>query len=147
MTTFYICERDQAGKKDKNMDMPWTKLAPADPNREYLALLSYLPLNNYRGLPTFLRFSLQVQGQLRNTPGVVGYSLRAKLLSRNFWTLSAWTDEKVLMEFVMKIPHAQAMKGLMPHMGPTKFTKWRVPGSALPLRWDDAVRRAQQEEK
>ena len=129
------------------MDTPWKSLMQADTSREYFALLSYLPLNKYRGLPTFLRFSLQVLGQLRNTPGVVGYSLRAKLLSRNFWTLSAWTDEKALMEFVMKIPHAQAMKSLIPHMGPTKFTNWRVPGSALPLRWDDAMRRAQQGEQ
>ena len=129
------------------MDMPWTSFGTSDANREYSALLSYLPLKTYRAIPAFLRFSFQIQSQLRNTPGVVGYSLRAKPLSRNFWTLSAWTDENALMEFVMKIPHAQAMKSLMPHMGPTKFTKWRVSGSALPLRWDDAMQRAQQEEK
>ena len=129
------------------MDMPWTTLAQADANCEYFALLSYLPLKKYRAIPSFFRFTYQIQGQLRNTPGITGYSLRAKPLSRNFWTLSAWADEKALMEFVMKIPHAQAMKGLMPYMGPTKFTKWRVPGSTLPLRWDDAMRRAQQEEK
>jgi len=129
------------------MDMPWTTFAPADPSREYFALLSYLPLKKYRAIPSFFRFTFQIQNQLRNTPGAIGYSLRAKLLSRNFWTLSAWTDEKILMEFVMKIPHAQAMKVLMPHMGPTNFTKWRVQGSALPLRWDDATRRARQGEQ
>ena len=129
------------------MDMPWTSFGTSDANREYFALLSYLPLKTYRAIPAFFRFSLQIQSQLRNTPGVVGYSLRAKPLSRNFWTLSAWTDERALMEFVMKIPHAQAMKSLIPHMGPTKFTRWRVPGSALPLRWDDAIQRAEQEEK
>lgn len=127
------------------MDMPWTTLTAADPSREYFALLSYLPLTRFRAIPRFLQFTLQIQGQLRKTSGVVGYSLRAKLLSHNFWTLSAWTDEKTLMEFVNKIPHAEAMKALVPHMGPTKFTKWRVPGSALPLRWDDAMRRAQEE--
>jgi hypothetical protein len=31
-------------------------------------------------------------------------------LSRNFWTLSVWEDQKTLTEFVAKIPHGEAMK-------------------------------------
>jgi quinol monooxygenase YgiN len=116
-----------------------------DKNREYFALLSSLPLNKYRAIPGFLRFSSQIQKQLRATPGVIGYSLRAKLLSRNFWTLSAWADEKALTDFVAKIPHEQAMQAMMPHMGPTKFTKWKVLGSALPLQWEEAMQRSKKE--
>jgi len=116
-----------------------------DKNREYFALLSSLPLNKYRAIPGFLRFSLQIQKQLRATPGVIGYSLRAKLLSRNFWTLSAWAHEKALTDFVAKIPHEQAMQAMMPHMGPTKFTKWKVLGSALPLQWEEAMQRSKKE--
>jgi hypothetical protein len=128
------------------MDSPWTTFAPADSNREYTALLSYLPLNKYRAIPGFIGSLFQIQKQLQATPGVVGYSLRAKLLSRNFWTLSVWTDEKSLMDFVMKIPHAQAMKAMLPHMGPTKFTKWKVLGSTLPLNWEEAMQRSQKGE-
>jgi hypothetical protein len=51
------------------------------------------------------------------------------------------------MDFVAKVPHGKAMKALMPHMGPTKFTQWKVSGAALPLRWDEAMQRAQQGEK
>jgi quinol monooxygenase YgiN len=116
-----------------------------DKNREYFALLSSLPLSEYRAIPGFLRFSSQIQKQLRATPGVIGYSLRAKLLSRNFWTLSAWADEKALTDFVAKIPHEQAMQAMMPHMGPTKFTKWKVLGSALPLQWEEAMQRSKKE--
>jgi len=116
-----------------------------DKNREYFALLSSLPLNKYRAIPGFLRFSSQIQKQLRATPGVIGYSLRAKLLNRNFWTLSAWADEKALTDFVAKIPHEQAMQAMMPHMGPTKFTKWKVLGSALPLQWEEAMQRSKKE--
>ena len=124
------------------MDTPWIKFATPDTNREYFALLSYLPLNKYRAIPAFVKFSLQIQKQLRKTPGIIGYSLRAKLSSRNFWTLSAWIDEKQLTDFVVKIPHGQAMKAMTPYMGPTKFTKWRVMGSALPLRWEEAMERS-----
>jgi quinol monooxygenase YgiN len=128
------------------MDMPWTTFAAPDSNREYLALLSYLPLNKYRAIPGLIGFLFQIQKQLRATPGVVGYSLRAMFLSRDFWTLSAWTDERALMDFVMKIPHAQAMKTMLPHMGPTKFTKWKVASPALPLRWEEAMQRSQKGE-
>ncbi len=125
--------------------MPWKTIAQVERSREYLALLSYLPLKKYQMIPRFLQFSFQIQRQLNNSPGAVGYSLRAKPLSRNFWTLSAWENERALQDFVRKVPHLDAMRSLIPHMGPTKFTQWKVPGSALPLSWDDAMRRSSQE--
>ena len=125
------------------MDSLWKTLAPADKGREYIALLSYLPLKKYRAIPRFLQFSLQIQKQLRDTPGVIGYSLRAKLISRNFWTLSVWENEKALMDFVAKIPHGQAMRAMVPYIGPSKFTQWKVNASVLPLRWEDAIMRSQ----
>jgi hypothetical protein len=33
------------------------------------------------------------------------------------------------------------MAALTPHMGETKFVRWMVKGSQLPLGWDDALRR------
>jgi len=126
------------------MDSPWITFAPTIADREYLALLSYLPLNKYQAIPGFIRFSFQIQKQLCGTPGAIGYSLRARLVSRNFWTLSAWEHQKALMDFVAKIPHGGAMKAMAPHMGPTKFTQWKVAGSSLPLSWEEAMRRSQQ---
>ncbi len=129
------------------MDSRWIKFATPDTSREYFALLSLLPLKKFRAIPTFLKYLFQIQKQLRATPGVIGYSLRAKVLSRNFWTLSAWADEKALMDFVAKIPHEQAMKAMRPHMGQAEFTKWKVLGSALPLRWEEAMERSQKGER
>jgi hypothetical protein len=126
------------------MDSSWITFTPPDANREYLALLSYLPLNRYRAIPGFFRYSLQIQKQLRTTPGVIGYSLRAKPVSRNFWTLSVWEDQRTLREFVAKIPHGEAMRAMALHMGQPEFTQWKVAGSDLPLRWDQALRRSQQ---
>src|SRR5260370_38480679 len=129
------------------LDSPWLKFGTPDKRREYFALLSLLPLKKCRSIPTFLKYLFQIQKQLRATPGVIGYSLRAKVLSRNFWTLSAWADEETLMDFVAKIPHAQAMKAMVPHMGPTKFTKCKVLGTGLPLRWEEPMERSQQGER
>jgi hypothetical protein len=127
------------------MDSPWKALAAVDKNREYLALLSYLPLSRYSKIPLFFRLTFQIRGQLRRTPGAVGYSLRAKPLSRKFWTLSVWGDDRALMDFVAKVPHGEVMKTLAPYMGATKFTRWKILGSAIPPNWDEATRRLSQE--
>lgn len=126
------------------MDMPWVTLGQVEAGREYAALLSYLPLKTYFALPRFFLFSVQIQKQLRSTAGVVGYALRAMPMSRKFWTLSAWENDGALMDFVAKIPHEEAMKKLAPHMNKTAFTRWKVRGSEIPLRWDEAIRRSEQ---
>ncbi len=127
------------------MDMPWTALTRVDPSREYLVLLSYLPLRTYGKIPAFLRYTLQIQRQLRNTAGAVGYSMRAKVLSRKFWTLSVWESEHALMDFVARIPHGEVMKTLSLHMSATKFTRWKLQGSAVPPTWEYAMKREAQE--
>jgi hypothetical protein len=124
------------------MDSPWITFATADANREYLVLSSYLPFNKYWAVPGFFRFSFQIQRQLHDTPSVIGCSPRAKVRTRSFWTLSVWEDQKTLMEFVARIPHGETMKGMSPHMGPTKFTQWKVAVS-LPLSWDEAMQSSQ----
>jgi len=127
------------------MDMPWKALASVDANREYLALLSYLPLKQYRKIPAFMRFAMGIQKQLAGTPGVIGYSLRAQIFSKQFWTLSVWEDSAALINFVRKVPHSESMKAMAPFMGQTKFKQWTVPGSGVPLKWAEAIRRMAQE--
>jgi hypothetical protein len=46
-----------------------------------------------------------------------------------------------LRAFVAALPHAAVMKALAPHMGASRFTRWTVKGSDLPLQWDDALKR------
>jgi hypothetical protein len=127
------------------MDMPWKALAAVDKNREYIALLSYLPLKSYGKLFAFFRFTFQIQGQLAASPGALGYALRAQIFSRRFWTLSVWENRQALMEFVAKVPHGEVMKALSPHMGATKFKQWKVAGAGVPPRWDEAIRLMAQE--
>lgn len=127
------------------MDIPWRVIAAPDTNREYVALLSYLPLRRYRKIAAFFRYTLQIQEQMGKTPGAIGYGMRARVLSRNFWTLSVWEDDRVLMEFVRLAPHGEAMKAIAPHMGATRFTRWKVPGAAIPPTWDDAMKRESKE--
>ncbi len=124
------------------MDTPWKSLAPVEPGHEYVVLLSYLPLRSFFRLPMFFRYFAQINAQLRATPGAIGYTMRAKIFARRFWTLSVWDNDKALMEFVTKVPHSEAMKAIAPYMDKTNFWRWKLPSSEIPPRWDDAMRRA-----
>jgi quinol monooxygenase YgiN len=120
---------------------PWRKFGSPDPNRDFIALLSYLPLKSYWRVPPFFLYSAQVMKQLASAQGLLGYSVLARPLTKRFWTLSAWKDEAALRAFVQHPPHVRLMAALAPHMDKTKFVRWMVKGSQLPLRWDDALRR------
>jgi quinol monooxygenase YgiN len=121
--------------------VPWRTLASPDPNREFLALLSYLPLESHWRILPFLIYTAQITRQLAATKGVLGYSLLARPLSKRFWTLSAWESEDALQTFVHQSPHGRVMNALAPHMQQTQFLRWSVKGAQLPLSWDDALRR------
>lgn len=124
------------------MDTPWKSLAAIDPNREYVVLLSYLPLTRYSKMPLFFRYTRQINQQLCATPGAIGYAMRAKVFAREFWTLSVWESDRALMDFVAKAPHGEVMTKISPFIGPTKITRWILKGPELPPRWNAAMQRA-----
>ena len=122
-------------------ESPWQSYSAAAPDREYVALLSYLPLNSAWHIPWLVLYSTRIRRQLSTSPGLIGYALRAQIAAKRFWTLSAWEDAAALKAFVAGPPHVTIMKALAPYMGATSFVRWNVKGSELPLTWDDALRR------
>ncbi|MFI5339786.1 MAG: DUF3291 domain-containing protein [Candidatus Methylomirabilales bacterium] len=121
--------------------LPWKTFRKAEPGREYLVLLTELPLKSYLAIPRFLLFTRQVQQQLSNAPGLIGYSLLARPLRKQSWTLSVWESEKALMELVHAMPHHTVMAALRPAMGPTRFIRWMIHGKGYPPTWEDALAR------
>ena len=120
---------------------PWVTLRRPEPDREYLVLLSELPLKRFRDLGAFLLYTWRIQGQLRRTPRLLGYSLLAHILKRQFWTLSVWDNEAALRRFVVENPHGQVMTALREKMGQTHFVRWSMRGSEFPPRWREALAR------
>jgi Domain of unknown function (DUF3291) len=120
---------------------PWVTFHRPNSDREYLVLLTELPLKRFRDLGAFLLYTWRIQGQLRQTPGVFGYSLRARILTRQFWTLSVWEGDAALRQFVVANPHAQVMTALREKMDQTHFVRWSMRGSEFPPRWPEAVAR------
>jgi quinol monooxygenase YgiN len=120
---------------------PWRTFGASDPNSDFIALLSYLPLKSYRRVLPFFVYTAKVVEQLASAEGLLGYSVLARPFSKRFWTLSAWNSEAALRTFVNHPPHVRIMTALTPHMGDTKFVRWTIKSSELPLQWDDALRR------
>jgi hypothetical protein len=73
-------------------ETPWQSYSSAAPERDYVALLSYLPLNSSWSLQRLVLYSTRIRRQLRTSSGLICYSLRARLAAKQFWTLSAWED-------------------------------------------------------
>ena len=119
---------------------PWRSFSNAEPERDYLALLSFLPLKSFWHLPAFLLATTRVAKQLAAAPGLIAYSLLARPMKKSFWTVSVWQDEDALQGFIHHPPHVRLMAALTPHMRKTRFVRWMVKGSQLPLLWDDVLR-------
>jgi len=107
-------------------ELPWTARAEMEPGCSYLVMASHLPLKRFSSTLQFLRGVSAARKQLSAAGGLVGYTLRAKPLARDYWTLSVWKDEPVLREFMGTAPHVQLMTSLKPLMGPTKFVTWSI---------------------
>jgi hypothetical protein len=125
-------------------EVSWIATARADPGREYLALVTYLPRKRYRSISGLIRDTGAIRNQLNDSRGLVGYSLRAQLLGKKAWTLSVWEDEDALQEFVRKTPHVDIMKSFGPELGQErKFVRWTLLGSDVPPTWDQALEQLQ----
>jgi len=122
-------------------DLPWTGVAERDLEGQYLVLLSYLPLRRLAWTPAFLLDVQRIRRQLRQAHGLIGYSMRARPLRKQYWTLSVWQDERALLAFVRGHPHRGVMGALRDRMGATRFVRWHLPGSAPLPTWDDALAR------
>ena len=107
-------------------DLPWTARAEMEPGTGYLVMASYLPLKRITATVRFFRGVSAVRKQLATADGLIGYTLRAKPLARDYWTLSVWTDNTALRRFMRTAPHVQLMTSLKPLMGPMKFVTWTI---------------------
>jgi heme-degrading monooxygenase HmoA len=116
--------------------LPWVERQAIDPDREYVAMASRLPLKRYRSIPGFLRGTLAVRRQLARTRGLVGYALNAEPARKRFWTFSVWEDRASLNAFAAADPHRRIIRRLAPLMDETRFEFFPISGSQLPMTWD-----------
>jgi quinol monooxygenase YgiN len=122
-------------------DLPWSARTNMQTGQTYLVMASHLPLNRITSTVPFFRGVAAIRKQLANANGLVGYTLRAKPLARDYWTLSVWTDQSALQQFMRTPPHVRLMNSLKPFMGPTKFVQWEITAANGRPNWTGALER------
>jgi len=128
------------------MKSPWKTMQPLEPDHEYVVLASSIPPRNMSSTRRLFRGASAVRQQLAATEGVVGFSLLARPLRKQYATLSVWVDEAALAAFAEGRPHHELMAGLAPAMGPTKFVRWTMKASDGQPSWNDALKRLADED-
>lgn len=69
--------------------------------------------------------------------GLIGYSLRGEIGGRDRWTLTVWTSEEAMMDFVVSDVHLAAMSAADVLLEDASFAHWEEPdATALPPEWD-----------
>jgi quinol monooxygenase YgiN len=112
-----------------------------EPGGEYLVMASHLPLRNITSTLRFFRAVAAIRKQLSATEGLVGYTLRAKPVAREYWTLSVWNDRDALGQFMRTPPHVRLMGSLKPFMGTTQFVQWQITTADGRPSWTEALER------
>lgn len=132
-------DRGQAGRPA--VKSPWKSMKPMAPGREYLVLASSIPPRTRSSTRALFKGARAVRKQLATTDGVIGFSLLARPLRKQYATLSIWEDERALAAFADQRPHRELMATLSPEMAPTTFVRWTTSGSDGRPTWSEALRR------
>ncbi len=71
-------------------------------------------------------------------PGFVGGSFRS-IGQLDQWTLTVWTDEASMMDFVLSEPHVAAMADLSAVSTAARSTHLTIAAADVPVEWDVAL--------
>jgi hypothetical protein len=125
--------------------LPWTPAQVPEPPEPVVVLGSQLRLRSYRHVPSFLLAAMKIRKQVLASPGAVGVTLIAQPARKTFWTLSAWTDEAAMAQFVRAAPHVGIMQKFHDRLAGTAFAQWELEPAGLPKKlsnakelWDEA---------
>jgi heme-degrading monooxygenase HmoA len=124
-----------------NMNFAWQSFVEPDPESELQGVVGYLQPSRYRTVPRVLWHTREIEAQLAESGGLVGYALRAKLPQKKFWAVAAWESDESLQRFVESDPHAEIRATLERAMKESWFQRFDVRGEEVPLDIDEALER------
>ena len=117
--------------------LPWRASTRIDPEATYTVTITRLPLARHIRIPAVMRQTVRIVRALARADGLVGYSLKADLVRKTFWTVSAWESDAALRAFASSDVHRTAMRRVGPHMAEPQIETLSVTGRELPLPWAD----------
>ena len=121
--------------------LPWRATTAVDPEGIYIVTMTRLPLRRHTRIPQVMRATWQIVRRLARSDGLVGYSLKADLIRKTFWTISAWESTDSLHAFVRSDVHIKAMTDIGPHMNEPRIDTTVMPGTDLPPSWSQVRQR------
>ena len=133
-----VASRSEEGTRVKS---PWKSMKSLDSDAEYVVLASSIPARRMSSTGRLFSGASAVRKQLETTEGVMGFSLLARPLRKQYATLSVWLDEPALAAFTHARPHGDLMANLSKEMGPTKFVRWTIKGAEGRPSWREALKR------
>jgi hypothetical protein len=119
----------------------WTWAEPLEPDRDYLVLASDISPRSRRSTGRLFRGASATRRQLATTEGLIGFTLLARPVLKQYATISVWVDEGALAAFAESPPHGDLMRQLAPEMGGTTFVRWTITGRDGRPRWNEALER------
>lgn len=104
-----------------------------------VVMVTHATLNNAQRTP-FDEYTRRIVAALPQQPGLIGYSVRTAPLGNEAWTLTVWADSRSLMQFVQSELHQRAVKASAESLVGTRFGRFDIAASRLPLTWEQALK-------
>lgn len=124
--------------------LPWTAgPATSSAAAESIVMASRFHVRRYRDVLPFFIDAMRVFRAARRSPGIIGVTLKARPLRKEFWTLSQWADRESLDRMVRSEPHLSVMTRGRAVMADSVFRGWPAPADTPPT-WAQAVDRIDQ---
>ena len=111
-------------------------------SKEVVVVATRLKLRGWCEVRRFFRLNGAIRRQLKATPGVINYWLRADFLRLRFYTISVWEDDRSIDEFVRIGDHRAAMAEFdeIAVREESDFTRWKT-AEMSKADWRDAATR------
>jgi len=97
--------------------------------------------------PAFWTHVDNVEDSLTEQPGFVGYSKRNQLFGNEAWTMTVWSDEQSMEDFVLSKDHRTAMRKGMDAIKESRFARFAVNTEQIPLTWEKALQQLDKYER
>ena len=100
----------------------------AAPGAEVLCAATRLTLKSYRFIPSFMRLSMQIVSQLKQSDGLIRYDIKTDIPRKTFRTFSVWMSLEQMRNFVMSEPHRTAV---------ARIGDWRDTNGIATVEWTE----------
>jgi hypothetical protein len=126
------------------MEIKWTPFQEVDPQREYTAFSQIGEVKSSLSLISWQKRGKKVQEQLKTTKGFVGYTMEFGFWSKKGVIVGIFEDEASLLDFAHTGQHADCMQVSKSDVkGKMNCYRWQIPGSQVPPKIDDVVKKFQ----